>query len=116
MVTQESFQSTVSHPVRQFSKASWIPLIVLLLLSYVVFFWRLGDGGIRQWDEASLALNALEMTLNNNPIVKYLDSHVDLINSKPPLLIWAIAGFMKLFGYNAWGVHLPRLWRQPHWS
>ena len=107
MVTQESFQSTVSHPVRQFSKASWIPLIVLLLLSYVVFFWRLGDGGIRQWDEASLALNALEMTLNNNPIVKYLDSHVDLINTKPPLLIWAIAGCMKLLGYNAWAVRLP---------
>jgi 4-amino-4-deoxy-L-arabinose transferase-like glycosyltransferase len=84
-----------------------VATLIILIACYLVFFWRLGESPIRQWDESSLAVNALEMTLNGNWIVKYLDGKTDLINTKPNLAIWLIAGCMKVFGYNEFALRLP---------
>ncbi|MFB2983770.1 ArnT family glycosyltransferase [Microseira sp. BLCC-F43] len=84
-----------------------VAILMILIACYLVFFWRLGEGPIRQWDESSLAVNALEMTLNGDWIVKYLDGKPDLINTKPNLAIWLIAGCMKFFGYNEFALRLP---------
>lgn len=84
-----------------------VVLFILIILCYLVFFFRLGEGPVRQWDESSLAVNALEMTLNGNLLVKYLDGKPDLINTKPPLAIWLIAACMKYLGYNELSLRLP---------
>lgn len=84
-----------------------LALVAIAILCYLVFFFRLGVGPIRQWDESSLAVNALEMTLNGNLLVKYLDGKPDLINTKPPLAIWLIAACMKYLGYNEFSLRLP---------
>ncbi|HBE21831.1 MAG TPA: hypothetical protein DDW51_30660 [Cyanobacteria bacterium UBA11367] len=84
-----------------------VALLILSILCYLVFFFRLGLGPVRQWDESSLAVNALEMTLNGNLLVKYLDGKPDLINTKPPLAIWLIAACMKYLGYNEFSLRLP---------
>ncbi|GET35669.1 ArnT family glycosyltransferase [Microseira wollei] len=84
-----------------------VALFILIVLCYLVFFFRLGAGPVRQWDESSLAVNALEMTLNGNLLVKYLDGKPDLINTKPPLAIWLIAACMKYLGYHEFSLRLP---------
>lgn len=90
-----------------FQNSSNIAALALLITSYFIFFWKLGEGGIRQWDESSLAVNALEMALNGNPLVKYMGGEIDLINTKPPLAIWFIIGCMKIFGYTEFALRLP---------
>jgi 4-amino-4-deoxy-L-arabinose transferase-like glycosyltransferase len=90
-----------------FQDKSNIGVLILLIACYFVFFWRLGGGGIRQWDESSLAVNSLEMILRGDPIVKHMGGQPDLINTKPMLAIWAIGICMKLFGYNEFALRLP---------
>jgi 4-amino-4-deoxy-L-arabinose transferase-like glycosyltransferase len=85
----------------------FIDVALLLLASYFVLFLNLGRGAIRQWDESSLAVNALEMSRRGEVIVKYLDGEPDLVNTKPPLLIWIIAGLMRLLGPNELALRLP---------
>jgi len=59
------------------------------------------------WDESRLAVNALEMCENGNLIVTHFEGEPDMWNTKPPLLIWVQAFFMKLFGYNLLAFRLP---------
>jgi 4-amino-4-deoxy-L-arabinose transferase-like glycosyltransferase len=88
-------------------RASLFDVAVLVIVSYFVLFLDLGRGAIRQWDESSLAVNALEMSLSGHWMVKSMDGRPDLINTKPPLLIWTIVGFMRLLGYNEIALRLP---------
>jgi 4-amino-4-deoxy-L-arabinose transferase-like glycosyltransferase len=81
--------------------------LLLLGLCIFVFFWRLGESPIRQWDESQNAVNALEMSLNGNWIVRYLDGKPDLVNTKPNLAIWTIVISMELLGYNEFALRLP---------
>src|SRR5690606_9717613 len=59
------------------------------------------------WDEARLAINAYEMSQNGNLIVTYFDGAPDMWNTKPPLLIWIQALFIKMFGFNELAIRLP---------
>jgi 4-amino-4-deoxy-L-arabinose transferase-like glycosyltransferase len=84
-----------------------LDISVLVIASYFVLFLHLGKGAIRQWDESSLAVNALEMSLSGHLMVKTMDGEPDFVNTKPPLLIWFIVGFMRLLGYNETALRLP---------
>jgi len=59
------------------------------------------------WDESRLAVNALEMCENGNLLVTHFDGKPDMWNTKPPLVIWIQASFMKVFGYNKLALRLP---------
>jgi 4-amino-4-deoxy-L-arabinose transferase-like glycosyltransferase len=85
----------------------FIPILVLVGLSYFIIFQNLGKFQIRMWDEATYANNAIDMLLNQNPLVVEHLGQPDLYNTKPPLAIWLQALSMKLFGINEWAVRLP---------
>lgn len=84
-----------------------IPLVVLTGLSYFIIFQNLGKFQIRMWDEATYANNAIDMLLNQNPMVVEHLGQPDLYNTKPPLAIWLQALGMKAFGINEFALRLP---------
>lgn len=82
-------------------------IIITLVLCYFPLFLHLGSLPIRIWDEARLAINAIEMLQNHNFIVTYHENSPDMWNTKPPLLIWIQALFIKAFGVDEISVRLP---------
>lgn len=68
---------------------------------------RLGSFPFRMWDESMFAVNAYEMVENGNLFVPYFDGAIDVRNSKPLLLVWLQALFIKGFGFNELMVRLP---------
>lgn len=70
---------------------------VLLLCAFVIFA-RLGDYPLFNPDEALYAEPAREMLVLGDYITTYLNYVVRF--TKPPLVIWAMALFMKLFGVS----------------
>lgn len=91
---------------RSTSLPPWLPwglagLALLLLLG------RLGALSLRQWDEARLAVSALEMVKSGHWLVPTYEFRPDLWNTKPPLLIWCQAGLIGLMGASEWAVRLP---------
>ena len=85
----------------------YFPYLLLLLLIYFPIFGFLDVLPIRIWDESRLALNAVEMSFNNNFIVTYFEGKPDMWNTKPPLLIWIQVIFIKMFGYSEVSIRLP---------
>jgi 4-amino-4-deoxy-L-arabinose transferase-like glycosyltransferase len=61
------------------------------------------------WDESRLAVNALEMSRSGFSLVTTYDFAPDLWNTKPPLLIWLMAGAIRMFGPQEWAFRLPSL-------
>lgn len=79
----------------------------LLILCYIIFFHHLGEFTLRLWDEGRNAVNALEIVKNHNFIVTYFKGNPDMWNVKPPLHIWIVAIFFKLFGVGELTLRLP---------
>jgi 4-amino-4-deoxy-L-arabinose transferase-like glycosyltransferase len=52
-------------------------------------------------------MNAYEMSKNGNLLVTYFEGAPDMWNTKPPLMIWAQALFIKLLGFNELAIRLP---------
>ncbi|WP_375417760.1 ArnT family glycosyltransferase [uncultured Hymenobacter sp.] len=67
----------------------------------------LGGLTLRQWDEARLAVNALEMSRSSNWLVATFAFEPDLWNTKPPLMLWLQAGLLRLLGPTEWAIRLP---------
>lgn len=59
------------------------------------------------WDESRVASNAIEMSRTGFSLITTYDFKPDLWNTKPPLLIWLIAGCIHLFGPSEWAVRAP---------
>jgi len=85
----------------------YYPYLLVLLLIYFPIFGFLDVLPIRIWDESRLALNAIEMSFNNDFIVTYFDGKPDMWNTKPPLLIWLQVIGIKVFGYSEVALRLP---------
>jgi len=85
----------------------YVKYMILVILIYMPVFGFLDTLPIRIWDEARLAINAIEMNLNNNFIVTYYNGNPDLWNTKPPLMIILQTIFMKFIGVNEFSVRLP---------
>lgn len=62
---------------------------------------------LRIWDEARLAINAEEMTRNGNLLVTHFEGQPDMWNTKPPMMIWLQALFIKTIGLDELSIRLP---------
>jgi 4-amino-4-deoxy-L-arabinose transferase-like glycosyltransferase len=62
---------------------------------------------VLRYDEARLAVNALEMSENGNWIVTQFDGKPEMWNTKPPLMIWLQVIFLKILGTGELALRLP---------
>lgn len=92
---------------KQIKTLDCILILGLLILCYIIFFRHLGEFTIRLWDEGRNAVNALEMVKNKNIFITYFNGVPDMWNVKPPLHIWLVAIFFKLFGVSELTLRLP---------
>lgn len=85
----------------------YLQVIVLLLVLAVPVFGAMDKIAIILWDEARLAVNALEMYQTGfSPVTTY-QLEPDTWNTKPPLLIWLQVLCFKLIGVNEIAFRLP---------
>lgn len=91
----------------QAKHGGYIKYVILFLIVFVPLFVHLEKLPIRIWDEARLAVSAYEMLQNKDFIVTYFDGSPDMWSTKPPLMIWAQAFCMSIFGVNELAVRLP---------
>ena len=85
----------------------WLGGVLVFVLIFFPVFTHLDSLPIRVWDEARNAINAYEMTKNGQWFVTYFEGNPDLWNTKPPLLIWLQALWIKLIGFNELAIRLP---------
>jgi len=81
--------------------------IILLVLLYTPYFSHLGALPVRVWDEAKRGVMAYEMSQSSNPIVTTYEGSPDFVTTKPPLLIWIQALFIKAIGMTEKAIRLP---------
>jgi 4-amino-4-deoxy-L-arabinose transferase-like glycosyltransferase len=84
-----------------------LAFLFIALLAYFSLFHQLGKLSLRNWDEASYALNAWEMLETGEYINLYQFGKADFYNTKPPFAIWCMALSMKAGGIHETAVRLP---------
>jgi 4-amino-4-deoxy-L-arabinose transferase-like glycosyltransferase len=84
-----------------------LKILLPVLLVAIPVFGHLDTLPIRLWDESRLAINAHEMFHNGNLLVVHYEGTPEMWNTKPPLLIWCQAFFMKIIGANEIAIRLP---------
>lgn len=85
-------------------KVKWV---ILLLLLIIPIFGHLDTIPFRVWDEARVAVNAFEMSINGNYLIPHFDGAPDMWNTKPPLLIWFQMLFIKTLGFSELALRMP---------
>lgn len=78
---------------------SWFALAILSL-SLFNLTYRLGSEFVSEWDESLYAISASEAITNGSWLGTTFLGQLDYYNSKPPLMVWLIAGSFKAFGAN----------------
>lgn len=75
-------------------------LLIILLFSYVFFFYGMGEYSLKEPDEGRYAEIPREMIELND----YTVPHINYVRyfEKPPLFYWAVAASYKIFGVNEW--------------
>jgi 4-amino-4-deoxy-L-arabinose transferase-like glycosyltransferase len=86
--------------MKEYLKKNLLLDLCFLLFAYVVLFNQLGRQPIHMWDEGFYAMNALEMSFNNNYLVKYYDGKPEMCATEPPLAAWLQLLSVKAFGYD----------------
>jgi 4-amino-4-deoxy-L-arabinose transferase-like glycosyltransferase len=84
-------------------------IALLLLLSALLFLLRNSAVPLLLFDESRNANNALEMSRNGHLLVTYFNGLPDHWNTKPPLLIWFMALFLRLGLPPLLAVRLPSI-------
>ncbi len=79
-------------------RSGWSGLVLVMSTSCMVFFNGLGKYPLFNPDEALYAEPAREMLVTGEYITTLLNYVVRY--TKPPLVIWAMAGSYKIFGVN----------------
>ena len=88
------------------SPSSWSRDLALLALALVVVFgFRLGSHPLYNPDEGRYAEVPREMVATGDWVTPHLDGVKYL--EKPPLMYWAVAVCLKLFGPSEWSVRAP---------
>ncbi len=82
-----------------------VPPLGLGLLAAALMFWKLGEGSLFNWDEATYAQVAREMIWTRDVFTLYRNGAPFLM--KPPLFIWLTVVAYKIFGVNEFAV---RFW------
>lgn len=85
----------------------YVLFLVLILVSSIFYFYRLGEGDLVEWDEAHYVSRVLAILYNNF----WLDqSNVSIsglwISSHPPFVIWIMAIVCKMIGISEFAVRL----------
>jgi 4-amino-4-deoxy-L-arabinose transferase-like glycosyltransferase len=85
---------------------TWIlPIGWVLLLSWIVFFHRLGDTGLLDETEPLFVEAARQMTVTGDWITPRFN---DLTRfDKPPLIYWLMGLAFRVFGLSEWAARLP---------
>ncbi len=84
-----------------------ITIILLLVATYFSIFYHLGTDKIMLWDEGTYAVNAYEMYLHGNYLVKYYNGVPEMFATNPPLVCYFQVLCFKLFGPGELAVRLP---------
>jgi 4-amino-4-deoxy-L-arabinose transferase-like glycosyltransferase len=90
----------------------YINTLIGILFAVFCFFstiWKIDSYPIQMWDESRNAVNAYEMSINHNYLVRHFNGEPDMWETKPPLLIWAQVISIKAFGPNEFSIRLPIL-------
>lgn len=82
-----------------------LALILLSVLALALYFWRLGEGSLRPWDESLTAERSREFLVVDDWITPHFQLQPDF--QKPPLYYWLTDLNFKLFGVNEFSV---RFW------
>jgi 4-amino-4-deoxy-L-arabinose transferase-like glycosyltransferase len=82
---------------------------LLVLFAVVILLFRNTAVPMQLWDESRNANNALEMSRNGHLLVTYFQGTPDHWNTKPPLLIWFMALFLRLGLPPLLAVRLPSI-------
>lgn len=89
--------------------------IGLLVLCLFLFFWRLGDVPLFDYDEALYVTCAQQMVVSGDWITPRLNTRMPerpgvtqvAFFEKPIMVYWAAASSMRLFGRTMWAARLP---------
>src|ERR1051326_3941786 len=73
-------------------------ILILLLVSASVLFFRLQRNKLQSWDEAVYAESAKEMARDGDWLTPHWNG--EPFYQKPPLAIWVTAILFRLFGVN----------------
>lgn len=93
-----------------FGKNTLTSLLSILLLSVIIYFplfLHLDSLPYRLWDESYLAMHTYEMMHNGNYLVTYSFGVPEMLNTKPPFVIWCMVASCKLLGFNILSIRLP---------
>jgi 4-amino-4-deoxy-L-arabinose transferase-like glycosyltransferase len=82
---------------------------LLLLLAAAILLLRNGAVPMQLWDESRNANSGLEMSQNGHLLVSYFHGAPEHWSTKPPLLIWCIALFLRLGFPPLLAVRLPSI-------
>lgn len=82
-------------------------LVLFLLLIGCRLFYKLGDIGITDDDEAWHLANAYDMYQNDRWLINTYNGEVDYYNSKPPLALWPIIISFRILGVSLFAGKLP---------
>ena len=86
-----------------------LEILVLSVLVYFTCIHHIDKLPIRLWDEGLNAVNAYEMNLNGNYIVRYFEGKPDMWNVKSPFLTWCQVLSIKILGVNELAIRLPSI-------
>jgi 4-amino-4-deoxy-L-arabinose transferase-like glycosyltransferase len=87
----------------------YLAIIILAALLFFVLVYRSDALPMQLWDESRNADNALQAALAGHWLVPAYEGVADHWNTKPPLLIWLIAAFLKLGLPLLWALRLPEI-------
>lgn len=105
--------SSMKHLVRQGLKIkerhpaiAWgLAILWLLLISFLAFFWNLGNTGLIDETEPLFAEASRQMTVTGDWITPYFNTVTRF--DKPALIYWCQAIAYKIFGVNEFATRLP---------
>ena len=84
-----------------------ITVALLLVVASLFLLLHLDSHTLYTWDEATNALQVLEMEENGNYLRRHFLGRPDTWETKPPLLTWLQVGFTKLLGAGELAIRLP---------
>jgi len=90
-------------------KISKILLIVIILLAFILRFYKLGNYPALNADEAAIGYNAYSiLETGKDEHGNFWPIHFQSFNDyKPGLYFYLVMPFIKIFGLNGWAVRTP---------
>ena len=102
----EYFYGQVQHYTTM-KRNDLVALFILILIVSIPIFAHLDVITIQLWDESRVGDHAIAMIRDNNWIVTTYHGAPDMWMTKPPLMPWLQALFIKIVGYNELAIRLP---------